>query len=113
MIIFSNTMEEQLKRLDKVLQRLKDCNLKLNPKKCKFLQTKVNFVCHIVSENGVEQIQKNLRKLETGPYQRLQKKFTNLHHLQVIIAGLLKIFRKLPNLLQNYIQILQPRMVRR
>ena len=38
-LIFSNTMEEHLERLDKVLQRLKDCNLKFNPKKCKFLQT--------------------------------------------------------------------------
>ena len=37
-----------------VLKRLKDCNLKLNPKKCKLLQTKVKYVGHIVSENGVE-----------------------------------------------------------
>ena len=37
-----------------VLSRLKECNLKLNPKKCSFLQTKVKYVGHIVSENGVE-----------------------------------------------------------
>ena len=37
-----------------ILKRLKECNLKLNPKKCKLLQTKVKYVGHIVSENGVE-----------------------------------------------------------
>ena len=37
-----------------VLKRLKECNLKLNPKKCKLLHTKVKYVGHIVSENGVE-----------------------------------------------------------
>ena len=52
--IFSSTLEEHLKRLDMVLSRLKECNLKLNPKKCSFLQTKVKYVGHIVSENGVE-----------------------------------------------------------
>ena len=89
LIIFSNTMEDHLEQLDKVLQRLKDCNMKLNPKKCKFLQTKVKYVGHIVSENGLEaDPEKKLRKLETSPYQRLQKKFTNLHLLQVITGGL-------------------------
>ena len=54
LIIFSSTLEEHLERLDIVLRRLKECNLKLNLKKCKFLQTKVKYVGHIVSENGVE-----------------------------------------------------------
>ena len=54
LIIFSDSLEEHLRRLDMVLNRLKDCNLKLNPKKCKFLQRKVKYVGHIVSENGVE-----------------------------------------------------------
>ena len=39
LIIFSSTLEEHLERLDIVLRRLKECNLKLNLKKCKFLQT--------------------------------------------------------------------------
>ena len=54
LIIFCSTLEEHLERLDMVLQRLKECNLKLNSNKCKFLQTKVKYVGHIVSENDVE-----------------------------------------------------------
>ena len=54
LIIFSDSLEEHLKRWDMVLKRLKECNLKLNPKKCKLVQTKVKYVGHVFSENGVE-----------------------------------------------------------
>ena len=80
LIIFSNTMEEHLERLDKVLQRLKDCNLKLNPKKCKFLQTKVKYVGHIVSENGVEADPEKLEKIRNWPIPKTSEeihKFTS------------------------------------
>ena len=33
LIIFSSSLEEHLERLDRVLNRLKECNLKLNPQK--------------------------------------------------------------------------------
>lgn len=67
LIIFASTLEEHLDRLDQVLKRLKDCNLKLNPKKCKFLQTKVKYVGHIVSENGVEADPEKLEKVRNWP----------------------------------------------
>ena len=63
LIIFSSTLEEHLERLDMVLQRLKECNLKLSPSKCKFLQTKVKYVGHIVSENGVEADPEKIEKV--------------------------------------------------
>ena len=53
LIIFSSTLEEHLDRLDQVLTGLRECNVELSPKKCKFLQTKVKYVGHIVSENGI------------------------------------------------------------
>ena len=33
LIIFLDSLEEHLKKLDMVLKRLKECNMKLNPKK--------------------------------------------------------------------------------
>ena len=67
LIIFSSTLEEHLERLDIVLRRLKECNLKLNVKKCKFLQTKVKYVGHIVSENGVEADPEKIEKIRNWP----------------------------------------------
>ena len=67
LIIFSNSLEQHLERLDKVLNRLKECNLKLNAKKCKFLQTKVKYVGHIVSESGIEADPEKLDKVVNWP----------------------------------------------
>ena len=54
LIIFSNTFDEHLQRLKLVLQRLRECGLKLAPKKCKFFYRKVAYVGHVVSAHGVE-----------------------------------------------------------
>ena len=42
LIVFSNSFEQHLERLDIVLTRLQRCNLKLSPDKCYFLQERVN-----------------------------------------------------------------------
>ena len=73
LIIFSSTLEEHLDRLDKVLTRLRGCNLKLSPKKCKFLQTKVKYVGHIVSENGVKTDPEMLKKFRICPPQNAEE----------------------------------------
>ena len=46
---------------------MKECNLKLNAKKCKFLQTKVKYVGHIVSESGIEADPEKLDKVVNWP----------------------------------------------
>jgi len=53
-IIFAASFEEQLRRLESVLQRLRWAKLKLKPSKCKLLQRKVEFLGHVISEAGVE-----------------------------------------------------------
>ena len=54
-IVFSNTFEEHLKRLRLVLNRLREANVKLKPKKCHFGRPRqVQFLGHVVSQHGVE-----------------------------------------------------------
>ena len=52
-IIFAPAFEEYLKRIAEVLQRLRESNLKLKTKKCKFGQTRVKFLGHIVTPEGI------------------------------------------------------------
>ncbi|GFW16491.1 retrovirus-related Pol polyprotein from transposon 412 [Trichonephila clavipes] len=47
------TFEEHLQNIRKVLSKLRDANLKLNPSKCKFFQKEVNYLGHIISAEGV------------------------------------------------------------
>lgn len=67
LIIFSETLEEHESRLMRVLARLKEYGLKLSPEKCKFFQTRVRYLGHIVSEDGVETDSEKLEALKTWP----------------------------------------------
>ena len=50
---FSSTPEQHLERLELVLRRLKDANLKLKPSKYYLLQTSVVFLGHVIDRNGI------------------------------------------------------------
>ncbi|GFX35073.1 retrovirus-related Pol polyprotein from transposon 412 [Trichonephila clavipes] len=52
-VIGGRTFEEHLQNIRKVLSKLSDANLKLNPSKCKFFQKEVNYLGHIISAEGV------------------------------------------------------------
>lgn len=54
LVIFSDSYEEHLHRLDLIMTRLSQCGLKLNPEKCFLLQRKVKFLGHVISEKGIE-----------------------------------------------------------
>ena len=53
-ITFSRTPEQHVSRLREVFQRFHNANLKINPAKCSFFQTKVQFLGHIVSKDGLQ-----------------------------------------------------------
>ena len=54
LIIFSRTFEEHLDNLEKVFNKLREYQLKLAPEKCHFFRTKVEFLGHVVSAEGIE-----------------------------------------------------------
>lgn len=64
LIIFSETFEEHMDRLAKVMQRLREHGLKLSPKKCFLLQSKVKYLGFVVSENGVEADPEKVSKIK-------------------------------------------------
>ena len=52
-IVPSKSVEEGVSRLEHILQRLRQANLKCKPSKCILFQKKVKFLGHMVSECGV------------------------------------------------------------
>ena len=52
-IIFGKTFDQHLHNLQQVLDRLRQAGLKLHPSKCQFLQHKVTFLGHIISQDGI------------------------------------------------------------
>lgn len=53
LIVFGKNLHDHNKNLLDVFQRLRKCNLKLNPVKCDFLKKEVLYLGHVVSGNGV------------------------------------------------------------
>jgi hypothetical protein len=52
-LVFSQTYEEMLQRLDMVFTRLREHGLGVNPSKCQFFRKEVKYLGHVVSAEGV------------------------------------------------------------
>ena len=62
-IIFSDTKDEHLKRLEAVFQKLYAAGLKLKPSKCHFFREEIEYLGHVVSGKGIST---NPKKVEAG-----------------------------------------------
>ena len=69
-IVFSRTAEEHIERLRLVFERLRAANLKINPTKCEFFRTRVPFLGHIISENGLEPDPAKIEAVQNFPVPR-------------------------------------------
>lgn len=101
-IIFSQTVEEHFTRLREVLVRLKDAGLKLKPSKCQFLQRKLKYLGHIVSEEGVECNPEGIQTLRGWKVptcvKELQQFLGLAGYFRRYVEGFAKIARPLHNL---------------
>ena len=52
-VVFSDTFESHLAKLEAVLTRIKESGMTISPKKCSFAMRSVKFLGHIVSETGI------------------------------------------------------------
>jgi len=53
-VVFSRDFDTHMNRLQEVLDRLRQANLKLHPSKCHLFQRRVAFLGHVISHRGVE-----------------------------------------------------------
>ncbi|KAL6471884.1 hypothetical protein MHYP_G00205340 [Metynnis hypsauchen] len=52
-IVFGRTFEEHLSQLQMVLRKLKEANLKVKPSKCQLFAKEVQYLGHIISQEGI------------------------------------------------------------
>ena len=53
-LVFSPTLPEHIEHLQKVISRLREVNLKLNPAKCKFMRKEVDYLGHVITAEGLK-----------------------------------------------------------
>ena len=66
-IIFSKSVEEHLSHLEEVFRRLREANVKLNPKKCNFVKQKVEYLGHVVTPDGISPNPDKVRVVQEFP----------------------------------------------
>ena len=102
-IIFSDTFDIHLDRLEAVFQRIHTYNLKLKASKCECFKTQVTFHGHVVSEDGIKTDPDKTRVLREWPTPRSVKdvrKFLGFTgYYRRFIKGFATIVRPLNDLL--------------
>lgn len=86
-LVSSVDVQSGLDMLEVVLNKFETENLKLNMKKCTFLQTRVTYLGHEISENGVQPAESKLTAVSQFPVPK------NVHEVRQFI-GLCSYFRK-------------------
>jgi len=69
-VVFSNTVEDHLSRLEEVFKRLRDAGLKLKPSKCELFKKQVHYLGHVVSEDGVSTDPSKIEAVNSWPVPR-------------------------------------------
>ena len=66
-LIYSPTLEEHADHIGRVMLTLRATNLKLKLKKCKFFQPQVEYLGHIIDQNGSRPDNKKVEAVQTWP----------------------------------------------
>ncbi len=69
-LVFSKNFDQHLEDLTRVLQRQKQCGIKLRPKKCEFFKREVCYVDRIISEQGYRMNPKEIEVVQALKWER-------------------------------------------
>ena len=67
LIIFSDSFDQHIERLDEVLTRLGEAGLKLKPSKCNLFQEEVVFLGHLITPEGVKPDKSKVEAVHAWP----------------------------------------------
>ena len=67
LLVYSATFDDHLVRLQAVVDKLKEANLKLNPDKCAFIQASIPFLGHLLTKDGLRTDPEKIRAVRDFP----------------------------------------------
>lgn len=99
-LIWGATIQEHDERLRKVLDRARQCNLKLSKSKCKFRKDEVEYVGHIISKHGLKPDPEKVRAV------KMMKQPQNKKDLQTFLGFITYLSKFLPNMSDAPLRVL-------
>ena len=104
-IVYSKTPEEHLERLEAIFQKIGKAGLKLKPSKCEFFKSRITYLGHIVSKEGIAMDPKKIKAIQLWPRPTTVtevRKFTGLtNYYRKFIHGYAKVARPLHDLVSG------------
>ena len=104
LVIHARTAEENLQRLEHVFQKLHEAGLRLKPSKCHFLQTRVKFLGHVITGEGVEVDHDKTEALTTWPIPKNPKQLMRFLGFAGFYRRFVKDYSKLAEPLHRLLQ---------
>ena len=74
-VIWSNSLDEHIRNVQKIMEALQKAKLYVNEKKTKLFCYEINFLGHKISQAGIEADDKKLTKSWTGQFPNPQEMF--------------------------------------
>jgi len=105
---YADTLEEYLRRIALVLTRFREHGIIVNPKKCKLLMKKVQYVGYVISNLGIEfsdELKEKALQFELPKSYKLLKQFVGVvERFHRHVESFTEIARPLHTMLQGYSQ---------
>jgi hypothetical protein len=105
---FSNTREEHLQHLDALFKTMYENDIYVNMKKCYFMQKKVPYLGHYISENGIEMDPKKIEAVKNWPdittVKQLRGFLGLIGYYRCFIQGFAQVALALTRLLKNDVE---------
>ena len=98
LVIGSDSVEEHIRLIREVLKRLRKAGLKLKLEKCKFMQKKIDYLGHTLSDRGIEVNDLKVRSIKNYPTPKDKKQIKSF-------LGLSGFYR---NFIKNYATVATP-----
>ncbi|KAL6419715.1 hypothetical protein ACFW04_013679 [Cataglyphis niger] len=104
-VLYASSLKEHEVKFNKLAERLKKANLKLQPDKCEFLRKEVGYLGHIISDQGVKPDPAKIQAVKEFPTPRNAKNIKQFLGLagyyRRFIPNFSKTARPLTNLLKK------------
>jgi len=101
---YASSMTEHQLKFNKLAERLRKANLKLQPDKCEFLRKEVIYLGHVISENGVKPDPKKIQAVKEFPWPRNSKNIKQFLGLVGYYRRFIPNFSKTAKLLTNLLK---------
>ena len=72
-IIFSKTEEERIEHLERILTKLREYGLKMKREKCDFFKKHLQYLGHLISEEGFEPLPEKIKSIKNMPPPKIAK----------------------------------------